>query len=56
MLDVSERTASRHDAAGRGWDYAERIERTLCEAGDTSELVLGAAGMTLGNGGVVDLS
>ena len=48
MLDVSGQAASRHDAAGRGWDYAERIEKTLCAAGETRALVLGAAGMTLG--------
>ena len=50
MLDVSGQGASRHDAEARGWDYAERIERTLCEAGETRVLVLGAAGMTLGKG------
>ena len=50
MLDVSGQAASRHDAEGRGWDYAERLERTLCEAGETRALVLGAAGMTLGLG------
>ncbi len=50
MLGVSGQAASRHDAAGKGWDYAERIEMTLCEAGETRVLVLGAAGMTLGRG------
>ena len=50
LLDVSGQAASRHDADGRGWDYAERIEKTLCEAGETRALVLGAAGMTLGRG------
>ena len=50
MLDVSGQAASRHDAEGRGWEYAERIEKTLCEAGETRVLVLGAAGMTLGRG------
>ena len=50
MLEVSGQGASRHDAQGRGWDYAERIEQTLCEAGETHVLVLGAAGMTLGRG------
>ena len=50
MLDVSGQGASRHDAEARGWDYAERIERTLCEAGETRVLVLGAAGMSLGKG------
>ena len=50
MLDVSGQAASRHDADGKGWDYAERIEETLCEAGESRVLVLGAAGMTLGRG------
>ena len=50
MLEVSGQGASRHDAEARGWDYAERIERTLCEAGESRILVLGAAGMTLGKG------
>lgn len=50
MLDVSGQGASRHDAEARGWDYAERVERTLCEAGERRVLVLGAAGMTLGRG------
>ena len=50
MLEVSGQGASRHDAEARGWDYAERIERTLCEAGESRVLVLGAAGMTLGKG------
>ena len=48
MLAVSSQAASRHDAAGKGWEYAERIEKTLCAAGETHALVLGAAGMTLG--------
>ena len=55
MLDVSGQAASRHDAAGRGWDYAERLEKTLCEAGETRVLVLGAAGMTLGRGALCEL-
>ena len=55
MLDVSGQAASRHDAAGRGWDYAERLEKTLCEAGETRALVLGAAGMTLGRGAPCEL-
>ena len=50
MLDVSGQSASRHDAEGKGWDYAERLERTLCKAGEMPALVLGAAGMTLGKG------
>lgn len=49
-LDVSGQAASRHDAGGRGWANAERVEKTLCEAGETRVLVLGAAGMTLGRG------
>ena len=50
MLGVSGQAASRHDAVGKGWAYAERVEKTLCEAGETRVLVLGAAGMTLGRG------
>ena len=49
-LVINNQLASRHDAAGRGFDYAELIERTLCGAGETRVLVLGAAGMTLGEG------
>ena len=48
VLLVSEQAASRHDAAGRAWPYIERFERTLCEAGETRVLALGAAGMTMG--------
>ena len=55
VLDVSGQAASRHDAAGLGWEYAERIEQTLCEAGETRVLVLGAAGMTLGRGAPCEL-
>ena len=55
VLGVSGQAASRHDAAGRGWEYAERIEKTLCEAGETRVLVLGAAGMTLGRGAPCEL-
>ena len=54
-LVVSGQGASRHDAQGRGWPYVERIERTLCEAGETRVLVLGAAGMTLGRGAPCEL-
>ncbi len=50
MLEVNRQRASRDDPAGTGWDYAERVERTLCEAEETRVLVLGAAGMTLGRG------
>lgn len=49
-LVINNQLASRHDAEGRGFDYAELIERTLCGAGETRVLVLGAAGMTLGEG------
>lgn len=55
MLEVSGQAASRHDAGGRGWDYTERLEKTLCEAGETRALVLGAAGMTLGQGAPCEL-
>ena len=55
MLEVSGQGASRHDAEARGWDYAERIERTLCEASESRVVVLGAAGMTLGKGAACTL-
>ena len=47
-LVINNQLASRHDAAGRGFEYAELVERTLCGAGETRVLVLGAAGMTIG--------
>ena len=50
VLEVSGQAASRHDAEGVGWEYAELLEATLCEAGETRVLVLGAAGMTIGRG------
>ena len=50
VLIVNNQMASRHDPQGRGWDYAELLERTLCGAGETRTLVLGAAGMTIGRG------
>ncbi len=50
VLVVNGQRASRHDAEGRGWAYAELLEQTLCEAGETRVLVLGAAGMTIGQG------
>ena len=56
VLLVAGQPASRHDADARGWEYAEVIETTLCEAGETRVLVLGAAGMTLGKGAPCDLS
>ena len=55
MLEVSGQAASRHGPDARGWDYAERIERTLCEAGEIRVLVLGAAGMSLGKGAGCEL-
>lgn len=50
VLRINRQRASRTDPAGKGWNYVERIERTLCEAGEKRVLVLGAAGMTLGRG------
>ncbi len=50
MLEISGQPSSRHDARGRGWEYAEALERALCAAGERRALVLGAAGMTLGRG------
>ena len=55
VLIVNNQMASRHDPQGRGWDYAELFERTLCEAGETRTLVLGAAGMTIGRGAPCEL-
>jgi len=49
-LVVNNQLASRHDPDGQGWEYAELLERTLCGAGELRVLVLGAAGMTLGQG------
>lgn len=54
-LVINNQLASRHDAEGRGWEYAELLERTLCGAGETRVLVLGAAGMTVGRGAPCDL-
>ena len=50
VLVINNQLASRHDSEGRGWEYAELLERTLCGAGETRTLVLGAAGMTIGRG------
>ena len=55
VLMINEQLASRHDPEGRGWEYAELLERTLCGAGETRTLVLGAAGMTIGRGAPCDL-
>ena len=50
VLMINNQLASRHNPQDRGWDYAELLERTLCGAGETRTLVLGAAGMTIGRG------
>ena len=50
VLVINNQSASRHDPQGQGWDYAELLERTLCGAGEQRVLVLGAAGMTIGQG------
>ena len=55
VLLVNNQLASRHDAEGRGWEYAELLERTLCGAGEVRTLVLGAAGMTIGREAPCDL-
>ena len=55
VLVVNNQMASRHDSEGRGWEYAELLERTLCGAGETRTLVLGAAGMTIGRGAPCEL-
>lgn len=54
-LVINNQLASRHDAEGRGWEYAELLERTLCGAEETRVLVLGAAGMTVGRGAPCEL-
>ncbi len=55
LLVINNQLASRHDPQGQGWDYAELLERTLCGAGEHRVLVLGAAGMTLGQGAPCEL-
>ena len=55
VLIVNNQLASRHNSEGQGWDYAELFERTLCGAGETRTLVLGAAGMTIGRGAPCEL-
>ena len=47
VLEVNQQMASGDDD-GTGWPYIELLEATLCEAGERRVLVLGAAGMTLG--------
>ena len=55
VLVINNQSASRHDPEGRGWDYAELLERTLCGADEHRVLVLGAAGMTIGQGAPCEL-
>ena len=55
VLVVNNQMASRHDSEGRGWEYAELLERTLCGAGETRTLVLEAAGMTIARGAPCEL-
>ena len=55
VLVLNNQSASRHDPQGKGWDYAELVERTLCGAGERRILVLGAAGMTVGQGAPCEL-
>ena len=55
VLVINNQSASRHDPQGQGWDYAELLERTLCGAGEHRVLVLGAAGMTIGQGSPCEL-
>ena len=50
ILEVNQQPASRHDVLGNGLAYAELLEATLCGAGERRVLVLGAAGMTIGQG------
>ena len=55
ILAVNNQSASRHDPQGQGWDYAELLERTLCGAGEHRVLVLGSAGMSIGQGAPCEL-
>ena len=55
ILAVNNQSASRHDPEGQGWDYAELLERTLCGAGEQRVLVLGSAGMSIGQGAPCEL-
>ena len=50
VLVINNQSASRHDPHSQGWEYAELLERTLCGAGEHRVLVLGAAGMSIGQG------
>ncbi|MDE0432759.1 MAG: fused MFS/spermidine synthase [Bryobacterales bacterium] len=55
VLVINNQSASRHDPQGRGWEYAELLESTLCGAGEHRVLVLGAAGMTIGQNAPCEL-
>ena len=55
ILSINNQSASRHDPQGQGWDYVELLERTLCGAGEQRVLVLGAAGMSVGQGAPCEL-
>ncbi|MDE0165213.1 MAG: fused MFS/spermidine synthase [Bryobacterales bacterium] len=55
VLVINSQYASRHDPQGQGWEYAELLERTLCGAGELRVLVLGAAGMSIGQGAPCEL-
>ena len=55
ILSINNQSASRHDPQGQGWDYAELLERTLCGAGEQRVLILGAAGMSIGQGAPCEL-
>ena len=55
VLVINNQSASRHDPQGQGWEYVELLERTLCGAGEHRVLVLGSAGMTIGQGAPCEL-
>ncbi|MCY4584455.1 MAG: fused MFS/spermidine synthase [Bryobacterales bacterium] len=48
ILLLNNQHASRHNSHGEGWRYVELLEDTLCEANERRVLILGAAGMSLG--------
>ncbi len=48
ILLLNNQYASRHNPQGEGWRYVELLEDTLCDAQEHRVLVLGAAGMSLG--------
>ena len=55
ILSVNNQSASRHDSEGQGWEYVELLEQSLCGAGEHRVLVLGAAGMTIGENAPCEL-